>query len=179
MRRVFMESGEAMKTKIATDEVEIDPRDFLNQVFTQSKNLTEFDAFKDDFGEFLKPLKNIMYGSFFDLMSDSTVDFIFVTKEDGVLRTISVYNNFERDNFFIKSRMISDEKIGTTLGAASVRCVLTNLNDNKFIVQGSMANNGGFHSLPLPYMHTGVGRSNNFIEQYTISVYSNGKRVQR
>lgn len=117
-------------------------------MFTQSSNLTEFDAFRDDFGEMLKPFHNIMYSTFFDLMGDSTVDFLFVVKgKEGELRTIAFYNNFERDNFFMKSRMISDERLGTTVAGASVRCVLTALNDAKFIVQGATPGATGFHSL--------------------------------
>lgn len=147
MRRIFLESKDAVKTKFATDEIEIDPRNFLDQVFQQSKNLTEFDAFRDDFGEMLKPFHNIMYATFFDLMGDSTVDFLFVIKEKGELRTIAVYNNFERDNFFLKSRMISDERLGVTVAGASVRCVLTALSDNKFIVEGGTPGATGFHAL--------------------------------
>ena len=41
----------------------------------------------------------------------------------------AIYNNFAKDAFFLKSRVISDETIGTTLYAASFRCVLTDLDD--------------------------------------------------
>jgi hypothetical protein len=80
-------------------------------------------------------------------MGDSTVDFLLINKEEGELKTITVYNNFERENFYLKSRMTSNERLGTVVQAASIRCVLTALNDDKFIVQGAVAGNTGFHSL--------------------------------
>jgi len=112
-------------------------------------------------------------------MGDSTVDFLLMNKVNDEHRVVAVYNNFERDNFYLKTRMISDERIAATVFGASVRCVLTSLNDSKYIVQGSHSTQTSFHALQVPYQSIGIGRSNNFIEQYTISVYSNGKRVQR
>lgn len=84
-------------------------------------------------------------------MGDSTVDFLIMTKSEGELRTIAVYNNFERDNFFLKARMISDERLSTTVFGASVRCVLTSLTDAKYIVSGSHTGQTGFHALQVPY----------------------------
>lgn len=48
----------------------------------------------------------------------------------------SIYNNFGRDAFFLKARMISDTQVGTTVPSASYRCVLTSLEDEKFMVSG-------------------------------------------
>jgi hypothetical protein len=45
----------------------------------------------------------------------------------------AIYNNYGRDAFFLKARMISDDQIGATVKAASFRCVLTDLSDQKFI----------------------------------------------
>jgi hypothetical protein len=41
----------------------------------------------------------------------------------------SIYNNFGKEGFFLKTRFISDETIGNTLASASFRCVLTDLED--------------------------------------------------
>lgn len=46
----------------------------------------------------------------------------------------AIYNNIGKSAFFLKTRFISDENIGTTLSTASYRCVLTDLDDTKFIV---------------------------------------------
>jgi hypothetical protein len=45
----------------------------------------------------------------------------------------AIYNNFAKDVYFLKTRMITDETLGTTLQSASFRCVLTDLNDEKFV----------------------------------------------
>lgn len=41
----------------------------------------------------------------------------------------AIYNNFGKEAFFLKSRVVSDESIGTTVASASFRCVLTDLED--------------------------------------------------
>jgi integrin alpha FG-GAP repeat containing protein 1 len=112
-------------------------------------------------------------------MGDSTVDFLLVAKVNGELTTMAIYNNFDRDNFYLKTRMISDERLATTVTGASVRCVLTSLNDSKYIVASYHTAQTGYHSLQVPYQTVGIGRSNNFIEQFNIAVYSNGRRVLR
>jgi hypothetical protein len=45
----------------------------------------------------------------------------------------AIYNNYGKDAFFLKTRVISDETIGTTLHSASFRCVLTDLEEEKFV----------------------------------------------
>ena len=46
---------------------------------------------------------------------------------------VAIYNNFGKDGFYLKTRFVSDETIGNTLSSASFRCVLTDLEDQKFI----------------------------------------------
>jgi len=59
MRRVFRDSKHAAE-KFANDDLEIDPRAYLNEVYKELNNSTSIDnSLNDDFGEFLKPLKNI------------------------------------------------------------------------------------------------------------------------
>jgi hypothetical protein len=48
----------------------------------------------------------------------------------------AIYNNFAKDAFFLKTRVISDDTLGTSVRTASFRCVLTDLNDDKFIATG-------------------------------------------
>ena len=140
------------QSKYAEDELDIDPRAFVDDVFKGTgMHLTEYEALRDDFGEFLRPLNHIMYATFFDLMGDSTVDLLMVGEVDGELTTIAVYNNFDRDNFYLKPRMISDERLGNTVAGASVRCVLTALSDTKYIVAGYQTGQTGFHALQVPY----------------------------
>ena len=66
--------------------------------------------------------------------------------------------------FFIKARMLTDEKIGSPLRGASFKAVLTGVNDEKFVVQGSDPGQQSFGALSVPNVLIGVGKSNNFVE---------------
>jgi hypothetical protein len=73
----------------------------------------------------------VKYAAFFDLNENSMMDILLVK---GPTSDISaIYNNFGKDAFFLKARVVSDDVIGTTIPSASYRCVLTDLADNKFI----------------------------------------------
>ncbi len=95
----------------------------------------------EEFGSHLSKFSNVQYAVFFDLMEDSGVDILVVTEktlasgEQGTALK-AIYNNIDMSNFFIKVRMISDEAIATQVMSASMRCVVTLLNDRKIIVQG-------------------------------------------
>jgi hypothetical protein len=76
------------------------------------------------------------------------LDIIMVSAEPGkALKIRTVFNNIDRTAFFIKSRMLSDTKVGTTVQGSSIRCVLTDLDDHKFIVTGDAPAQTAFHSL--------------------------------
>lgn len=40
------------------------------------------------------------------------------------------------DSFFIKARMLTDDRLGAPVRAATFKAVLTSLDDEKFIVSG-------------------------------------------
>jgi hypothetical protein len=71
------------------------------------------------------------YAVFFDLNENSMMDVLVVKGAQSEISAI--YNNFGKDALFLKARMVSDDTIGTSVKAASFRCVLTGLNDEKFI----------------------------------------------
>ena len=109
------------------------------------------------------------------------VDIMLVTKNytDNSLRINAIYNNVDRTAFFLKVRMISDTTVATAVAGASYRCVLTDLNDHKFVAVSGSPGQSGFHALSSPFSHFGIGRSNNFIEELTIGLYVKGARVTR
>lgn len=74
------------------------------------------------------------YAAFFDLNENSMMDILLVKGSSNEITAI--YNNFGRDAFFLKTRMVSDDTIGNTAMPASFRCVLTDLEDQKYIVAG-------------------------------------------
>lgn len=75
--------------------------------------------------------------------------------------------------------MLSDVPVGSAVRAAVFKVVLTSLEDEKFVVSGSDVGQTGFNSLQTPSAMIGVGRSNNFIETFTVANYIRGQRSIR
>jgi len=48
----------------------------------------------------------------------------------------------------------------------SYRFVVTDMDDNKFVIAGSQAYQSGYMSLQMPYAYLPIGRSNNYIETF-------------
>ena len=98
-------------------------------------------------------MDKIKYSSFFDLNENSMMDVLVVRQGGNVttgqtFSTISaIYNNFGKDAFFLKTRVVSDSTIGTTAASASFRAVLTSLEDEKFIVTGGQSGQSAYQSL--------------------------------
>ena len=66
-----------------------------------------------------------------------------------------------------------------TVPQASFRCVLTSLEDEKFMVSSGQPGHTAYQALHLPFSQVGIGRSNNFIESFTVSAFVNGSRSLR
>jgi len=100
-------------------------------------------------------------------------------KSGNGLRISAIFNNIDRTAFFLKARMQSDVTVGTVVSGASFRAVLTDLNDGKFIAVAGSSGQTAYQSLLTPFSHIGIGRSNNFVEQFTVAVYCEGTRQLR
>lgn len=90
----------------------------------------------------LDKFEKVKYAVFFDLNENSMMDILLVKGANSDITAI--YNNFGKYAFFLKTRVISDESLGTTAQAASFRCVLTDLDDNKFIVAAAQSGQTAF-----------------------------------
>lgn len=90
---------------------------------------------------------------------------------------MAIYNNIDRTQFFLKARMLTDDIVGTAVSGATFKCVLTDLDDEKFIATSGQTGQTAFHSLASPYTHFGIGRSNNFVEKFTVIIPVHGQRV--
>lgn len=95
-----------------------------------------------------------------------------------------MYNNIVSDHFFIKALTVNsdlaksfnvynDYSIGT-----SYRFVATDMNDTKMVSVGSQRFQSSYMSLQLPYAFLGVGRSNNYVENFYVVMGINGKRAE-
>lgn len=64
-----------------------------------------------------------------------------------------------------------------TIGA-SYRFVITDMDDNKQVVVGSQRFQNGYMSMQLPFAHLGVGRSNNYVENFYAANAIDGERIE-
>jgi hypothetical protein len=84
----------------------------------------------------------VKYAVFFDLNENSMMDILMVRGPNSEISAI--YNNFGKDAYFLKTRVITDDQLGTTLSSASFRCVLTDLSDERFIVAAGQSGQTAF-----------------------------------
>lgn len=91
----------------------------------------------------------------------------------------AIYNNYGKDDFYLKTRVISDPSLGISVPSASFKAVLTSLEDDKFMVTAGQSGQTSYQSLQMPFAQIGIGRSNNFIESFTVGSYVNGSRSLR
>ncbi len=61
----------------------------------------------------------------------------------------------------------------------SFRCVGTDLSDNKHVLIGSQQFQQSYNALLMPYAYIGVGRSNNYVENFHTALATTSKRSVR
>ncbi len=59
------------------------------------------------------------------------------------------------------------DEYGNGLTGANYRIIVTDLNDQKFVVIGSQLTQNSYNAIQMPYSYLGVGRSNNYVETFT------------
>lgn len=99
-----------------------------------------------------------------------------------------IYNNMNYDSYFIKAMMINQDSaaaeeteirgLGATVIGASFRYVATDSNFEKVVRVASLQPQQSYHSLLLPYVYNGIGRSTNYIEQFNVAYSINNKLDQ-
>ena len=182
-RRTFVHSQQGAWKFLLDDEDLGDSvaDDIFNAKFTNFNlgDKKDYDITGAEYGETLKNYKNAQYAVFFDLMEDNMIDIMVITGDGGSKKVNALYNNIDQGNFFMKVRMVSDEKSYSPVAGCAMRSVVTLLNDRKIVVQGGSNGQSAYHSLQMPFVHIGVGKSNNFLELFTVGVYADGKRQLR
>lgn len=114
-----------------------------------------------------------------DINQDGHLDiFCHFYNDAGVKDFKVIYNNVQIDNFFLKALMIYKNKneqhsiisgaaptvVGNSVIGASLRFVITSLDDKKTIRVGSQQVQTAYNAMLPPYSLVGIGRSNNYIE---------------
>lgn len=147
-----------------------DKRFFTNVVSNEYKRLTELAG------------NTTVMGIFVDIDEDGRIDMLLQNQEETSRNSeiLSVYNNIVKDTFFVKALMINSQNVyGDTVFGATYRFVVTDLNDQKFVVVGSQLYQTAYSALLMPYVYLGVGRSNNYVESFNAAFSINGERSIR
>jgi hypothetical protein len=125
-----------------------------------------------------KPLlNNAIYASFFDLDENGKLDVIITYKEDkDIYNTIGFFNTYIYDRYYLKSLFLKQRRINfSNKIGASFRYICADLDGERrmdLATQGIQLNQ---LMMNLPYAFIGVGRSNNYIENFCVI---NGNRVE-
>jgi len=67
------------------------------------------------------------------------LDILLQTKGNGASELLCVYNNYVKDTFFVKALMVANQVgiYGDAASGTSYRLIVTDLNDNKFVVMAA------------------------------------------
>ena len=90
-------------------------------------------------------------------------------------------NNLHSDTLYIKivplsitsKYLQSDNKISNSFGVTS-QWLLTDIDGNKVVKISNQKFQSNYHILQLPYSYAGLGRTNNYIEDLTVSYQAMG-----
>ncbi|CDW88409.1 UNKNOWN [Stylonychia lemnae] len=120
-------------------------------------------------------------GAFIDIDEDGRIDVLLQkTSDKQITDLLCVYNNYVKDTFFLKALMVNTvNAYGNALSGPSYRLIVTDLNDEKFVVIGSQLTQSAYNSIQMPYCYLGVGRSNNYVESFTAAYSIEGERSIR
>lgn len=131
-------------------------------------------TFNDNCGNVFSKLlinsNNIIYSSFFDFDENGQLDLITVSKQDSNIYSIQgLYNNYNFDTFFLKSvdYIKEDEYVTFALGT-TYRFIVTILSGTRKPRVAHQCAQFNSLSLNLPYAFFGIGRSNNYIENFHV-----------
>ena len=104
------------------------------------------------------PVANVTRLSFLDLGNDGRLDWIVETLNEPHLQP--VYNNIDYDAFFLNAWLTKESDLLVGGGVAMYVTLLSGelapQTANQFSQAGS--------TLQLPYIHLGLGRTNNYVE---------------
>ncbi|KAJ2662113.1 hypothetical protein IWW48_002009 [Coemansia sp. RSA 1200] len=126
----------------------------------------------------LEKLDRVQGVSLLDLDSTGTVDLLVQYRDSsGNQRLTAIYNNFFTDAFFIKAEACATA-IGAKHGAGrsyaaymsgtSFKYLLVSDSGVKHVAQAVQAPQSAYRSLFTPYTVIGIGRTNNYIEDFSV-----------
>ena len=114
--------------------------------------------------------ENVLYGFLLDFDDNGRMDIILVaTGTQGTTNLISFYNNYARDSYYITATTYttSNSQTGSKVYGVSYRGVYTTLKDSNRVFVSSQLSRTGYGALESPVSTYAIGRSNNYIEDFT------------
>lgn len=116
-------------------------------------------------------INNAVYSSFFDLDDDGKLDILIVYQEaNKIINTAGFYNTYVYDNYYLKSFVLNQKNtfFQYEIGVNS-RFITTNLDGSRRMDLSLQAIQISTPlSLHMPYSYVGIGRSNNYIENFHV-----------
>ncbi|KAJ1813412.1 hypothetical protein LPJ56_005173, partial [Coemansia sp. RSA 2599] len=122
--------------------------------------------------------------AFFDIDGTGTADLlVHYLDGSGNRRVTAIYNNFFTDAFFIKARACPSTGKGRSyaglIPGASFKYLLMSDSGLKHVAQAVQAPQSAYRALFTPYTIIGIGRTNNYIEDFSVGSTSQlGSRVR-
>jgi integrin alpha FG-GAP repeat containing protein 1 len=141
---------------------------FLNIFKPDTLNIKLSRSFEMN-STYILPPNNTYYSSFFDLDENGQLDVIIVSKTGDSYDIMGYYNNYIYDVFFLKSvtLLVKNFFVTNELGA-NYRYIATNLDGSRRMDVSFQGIQTSDLFLNLPYAFLGIGRSNNYIENFHV-----------
>ncbi|KAJ2082003.1 hypothetical protein H4R24_001919 [Coemansia sp. RSA 988] len=124
----------------------------------------------------LEQLKRVQELAFFDIDGTGTLDLlVYYLDSAGKKRAGAVYNNFFTDAFFIKAIACptneENKRVRLYTGymsGPSFKYLLVSDSGQKHVAQSAQAPQTAYRALFTPYTVIGIGRTNNYIEDFSV-----------
>ncbi|KAI8324388.1 hypothetical protein GQ54DRAFT_238898, partial [Martensiomyces pterosporus] len=122
--------------------------------------------------------------AFFDIDNGGTVDMlVYYLDAKGEKRIAAIYNNFFTDAFFVKALVCpSDKHVRSYVGylpGPSFKYLLVSDSGKKHVAQSLQVPQTAYRALYTPYTIIGIGRTNNYIEDFSVGSTSQMGRHER
>ncbi|KAJ2181703.1 hypothetical protein GGF45_001373 [Coemansia sp. RSA 551] len=120
----------------------------------------------------LEQFSRVQDVAFFDVDGTGNLDLlIYYIDKAGKKRASCVYNNFFTDAFFIKAMACPSDKVrsySAHLPGPSFKYLLVSDTGKKHVAQSAQAPQTAYRALFTPYTVIGIGRTNNYIEDFSV-----------
>eukprot|EP00362_Geleiidae_sp_MMETSP1317_P000891 CAMPEP_0201283638 /NCGR_PEP_ID=MMETSP1317-20130820/33029_1 /ASSEMBLY_ACC=CAM_ASM_000770 /TAXON_ID=187299 /ORGANISM="Undescribed Undescribed, Strain Undescribed" /LENGTH=166 /DNA_ID=CAMNT_0047600601 /DNA_START=119 /DNA_END=616 /DNA_ORIENTATION=- len=123
----------------------------------------------------VKQISNPRWAGFFDIDDNGSLDILVSTESDNEIEseriaTIdSFYNNFLHDAYTLKAVMTngySEDDYSSVYHSANFKITITELDTSKHELAGAQQPHSTYINLETPYVHFGLGRTNNYVEDF-------------